>query len=378
VRARDRATMVLLVSSGIGAPAVACVDLFHSTADLLTACELDATADGCAPPARDAAPVPGDGAADAGVGAGPTDFCAWSSSEARQHAARACAWLGACETPLGRNAFGPCMFEALLAFDCAANPNHRATGQRRRLWDCLWQVRSCADVEACIVPAAVCSRSTASAGCDGTTRFECTDAGVRAENCALWGKTCTVDLTGTSCTGGGGALCDSGLGGCDGPSLSRLHWCAADGEDLGIDCSGNGAGRCAAFDAVDASWVACVAGSDAGPCAPTAAATCTDSGVAASCPSGNPETLDCTALLGGDATTCNAGPLAPPFDWTSPCAVMQSPCTADSCDGSVLTGCARGATFTVDCGDHVLGTGGTCRTTAAEPGATTHAMCVAR
>ena len=46
--------------------------------------------------------------------------------EAQQHALHACTWLGACETPMGNNAFGPCYFRALLAYDCAANPNHRA------------------------------------------------------------------------------------------------------------------------------------------------------------------------------------------------------------------------------------------------------------
>src|ERR1700689_4317635 len=111
---------------------VACFDLLHSTADIRTACEIDAAHPGCAAESTEA------------------DFCAWTSSEARQHAVHACAWLGACETPMGRNALGPCMFQALLAYDCASNPNHRVALEAHQLWDCLQRAGSCVDVDACI------------------------------------------------------------------------------------------------------------------------------------------------------------------------------------------------------------------------------------
>src|SRR5579859_2135295 len=102
---------------------IACFDLFHSTDDVLPLCLLDAGAPGC------------QGSLDAAADATPAaDFCAWDRETARGHARHACAWLGACQSPLGRNAFGECMVQALLAYDCAANPHHRSKGEARRLW----------------------------------------------------------------------------------------------------------------------------------------------------------------------------------------------------------------------------------------------------
>jgi len=138
--------LLAVASATSGAALVACVDLFHSTSDVLTACQRDAQAPGCT--------------LEAGVDAG-TDFCAWSDEVARQNAAHACAWLGACESPLGRNAFGSCMFEALLAYDCAANPDHRAKGKAHALWDRLWQANSCEAVNA------ACSRKGRSSAAEG-------------------------------------------------------------------------------------------------------------------------------------------------------------------------------------------------------------------
>ena len=65
-------------------------------------------------------------------------------------ALRACSWLGACEGPIGTNAFGPCYFRALMAYDCAANPNHRSRNKAHALWDCLQRVETCGEVDACI------------------------------------------------------------------------------------------------------------------------------------------------------------------------------------------------------------------------------------
>src|SRR5580698_2113186 len=115
--------------------AYACVDLFHSTSDVLDKCQLDAAA--C-----------------------PLDFCAPASSQtAESSAEHACAWLGACESPIGGNAFGPCMVQARLAFDCKLNPNHPVKGQVHALWECLARVKTCSDVRECIVPGtpATCS-----------------------------------------------------------------------------------------------------------------------------------------------------------------------------------------------------------------------------
>jgi hypothetical protein len=60
-------------------------DVFHSTGDVLTACEIDATTRGCATAGKlDAMAIEG----------GVPDFCSWTPDQARQHA-HACAWLGA-------------------------------------------------------------------------------------------------------------------------------------------------------------------------------------------------------------------------------------------------------------------------------------------
>jgi hypothetical protein len=339
----------------LGASLGACFDLFHSTAGITTACQLDATA--CA-----------DGDVDAGDGGdgGPTDFCSWPSTQALQSAQHACAWLGACETPTGGNAFGPCMFAALLAYDCDANPAHRPRGAERALWDCLWQVGSCADVDRCLFPHGVpackgTGTACATAAGYGDVRLAC-DGGVFAggESCAMRGQTCA----GGRC-GGGFSPC-TGADECNG---SRLHRCV-DGGDVGIDCASNGAGACGGFPTASSpSWVACVPSGEAG-CTPSLSATCAGA-VAYSCPSGIAETLDCSGLL---LTTgsCVEGGLDPPFDWTSACAVVPPSCTDDSCGDGGLTGCMRGAAYTLDCASQGLGA---CRMVPPDGGTQMHAAC---
>jgi hypothetical protein len=302
------------VAAGSAALLVACFDLFHGTGDVVTACAIDADLPGCAAPASPQ---------DADTGSPPSDFCAWSRADALAHAQHACAWLGACEAPIDRGALGPCMLQALLAYDCTANPDHRAKGKAHDLWDCLWRVQSCGDVGACV---SAVTAEEAGAPC---TRAECYGA--------------------------------------------ELHWCA-DGGDIGIDCAGNGAQACGGFpSAVHAQWVACLAEGDGGACAPSDDARCAG-GVASSCPSGLHETIDCRALLGAGAAStpnggCVDGPLSPAFDWTSPCIVLPPACSGDACDGGIATGCARGAPFSVDCAAEKLGA---CRMIA------THAACTPR
>ena len=357
-----------IVSVSLGASTAACFDLFHSTAGILTACEIDAQV--CA-----------DGSVDAGTD-GPTDFCAWTPVEARAHASHACAWLGACQTPMGGNAFGECSFSALLAYDCEANPGHPPRGEERALWDCLWQVQSCADVERCVFPGGVpacppvagttCA-STGGAVANRDVRVECTDAGVtHGENCGLRGQTCATSGASGVCAG---APADAGSfacsitpgGGCSG---THLHSCSG-GGDVGIDCASNGAGACRGFpDASSPNWVACVAAGDAG-CTPDASAQCIN-GYAFSCASGVVEAVDCTGLLQVINGSCVPDPLAAPFDWTSACSVVPAMCTGDSCNGSTLTGCTRGAQFTTDCSSQGLAT---CRMLATDVGTQTHAAC---
>jgi hypothetical protein len=306
---------------------VACGDVLHSTSDIRTACEIDAGQAGCGPSV--------------------VDFCAWSRPEAERQAARACAWLGACESPVGGNAFGACVFQALLAYDCAANPNHRPKGAIARGWSCLAGVASCADVDRCVRP-----QPSAPLAC-------------AAEPCVLWGKTCVATDGGAACTGGGGGLdCANGTGPqvCNG---TAIHACGADGGDPGIDCAATGAQACSGFPTASAPlWLACLPESDGGACAPSPGITCDDGGVAHACPTGATETLDCQALL-GSPDACNAGAVDPAFDWSRACA-LDLPCSDDACVGGSVNSCARGRTFAGDCAMAGLGP---CRLVAGEDGA---------
>ncbi|MGH7270987.1 MAG: hypothetical protein ACREJ3_11205 [Polyangiaceae bacterium] len=338
MRARLTLTVGAALAIGMAVALAACIDLFHSTSDIVTACEADASNPICRRrPVRQSV-------IDAG-----SNFCSWTPPEARQHAAHVCAWLGACQPPAGGNAFGACMVQALLAFDCASNPNHRAAGPSLARWECLLAAKTCADIDACDSPPSGNPGDSAAISCDAGND----DGG------------CPGVDAGAGCT----------LSGCAG---SALHWCADDGEggpplDVGIDCDGNGDRRCDIFPSRDAGqWAACVASNDAtsAACAPDASATCSG-GIATSCPSGVVETIDCNTLLGQDAA-CAAGPLAPPFDWTSPCIVIPSLCAGDACDDGGVTSCARGATFSVNCAQEGLLP---CEIGGADAGGPPHAAC---
>jgi hypothetical protein len=355
-----------LVAAVAGAALVACIDLFHTTSDLLTACELDAAAPGCR----------AEGGVEAGVAG--TDFCAWSAEEARANARHACAWLGACQNPLDQNAFGACMFHAMLAYDCGANPAHPVLGKTHALWDCLWQAQSCVAVTACVFPEGTenCNRAgTACALRDGSApnntdvRVTCADGGVaKGENCALWGQTCAV-YTGVGGVCGGTNDPGQCQTSCENGTL--LHVCVGTGAsvvDVGIDCASNGAGQCVP----EGTWGACAPAGDAGPCAPSLQATCNGDGVASSCPTGNVERINCVELMENPQACNDVAALDPSYDWTAPCAVLAdggagdaAPCVADSCgDGGQLFGCYRGATFPLDCADAGLGA---CQLTATGP-----------
>jgi hypothetical protein len=110
-------------------------------------------------------------------------------------------------------------------------------------------------------------------------------------------------------------------------------------------------------------WAACVPTGDAS-CTPSLDVTCVG-GVATSCPAGVTETVDCFDLLQQAPNACNPGTLAPSFDWTSRCFVDAGikgdagksdggtdaavGCTSDTCSGTVMTSCYRGAAFKFDC-----------------------------
>jgi len=360
-----------VLSAALGAGLVACFDLFHSTSGIVSACDLDAQA------CQDAGAQPDGGGGDAG-----TDFCSFSPVDAVTHAQHACAWLGACETPKGNNAFGTCMFDALLAYDCGANPNHLVRGKAHALWDCLWQVTSCGEVARCIFPAGpppcrwnginfTACGSASGLQRNADVRIECldVDGGLAVgENCALGGQTCSSSDGGASCTGAAGFACQQSA--CASP---RLQQCSGN-VDVGIDCASNGAGACGGFPAggdAGAQWVACLPGGDAG-CTPSLQVTCSAAGYATSCPSGVPESVYCPDLLQSNGSGCVEGTLSPPFDWTSACMVPGG-CTADACDadGGVV-GCARGATYPLDCVSQGLGP---CKMVSTDLGTAMHAAC---
>ncbi len=229
-----------------------------------------------------------------GDAAPPVDFC--DGGTPYTNAALACTWIDTCEGPFENNDFGECVVRALLAYDCNANQNNEVSGPTKQAWIDLLHATSCADVDRVVFGGSVPTCQNAGSGCSGATRAFCPDAGARAfgENCAMWNQTC-----------------DSNLG------------C--------VGCLG------------------CFSGTDAGACTPDASATCTGD-VATSCPAGALETVDCHEIL-QQTGTCNQGPLTGQ-DPTRACSVDAGEAgagCAEGCTGSLVTACARGATFTFDC-----------------------------
>jgi hypothetical protein len=295
--------------------------------------------------------------------------------------------LGASETPMGRNALGSCLFSALLAYDCRANPNHHVQGKTHQLWDCLRRTTNCGDVQRCVFPQELpqaCMSDADSTGCgalgaDGATtnldvRTQCSGGGTAAgENCALWGQTCASSGALHACAGAGGPIRCTDRG-CFGhsPTLTEVRWCT-DGGDIGLDCASMGQ-QCGAFpDASDpTTWVACVTDRDASSqCKPDASASCAN-GVASSCLSGTLEKIDCASLLQSDAA-CVAGRLEPRFDWTGACVVTPPDCDADTCtDEGGLVACVRGKSIAVDCAEAGLGA---CRIVSTDMGSAQRAAC---
>jgi hypothetical protein len=331
----------------------ACADLFHST-DFETRCDLDARAPDC--PGSDATP-PKDSAPDV-VDAGPTNFCNWTSSEARSHAEHACAWLGACSAPFDQNAFGPCMINAILAYDCETNPNLTiAPGPLHAYWDKLWQVKSCAEVTALLNPGGVSCTGSGFAcpstepgvllGCPGSTQ---------AESCLVTGRVCANFVCAPS---GATTLCDP-------PSCSGtvLHACTEGGTDMGYDCEPFGSGSCTSAEGVTAG---CVPNGGAGSCTASTTVTCDDAGTASGCPTGlTAATVACPGLAGAGAT-CN--PNAPSWDVASACQ-GKGGCTPRCTDSDTLAGCGQDAEFTTSCKGQGLGS---CRSVALSGSATGYA-----
>jgi len=315
----------------------ACVDLFHSTGDAKSLCDVDAAAPGCA-------------AGDGGGG----QLCAPDTATAEAWAKQACAWLAACEDPIGQNVTGECMVNAIMAFNCEANPNRRPLGAAHDFWQCMQTAstqKSCSAVAKCVFPNQVfaCSSGgfmgcTQIPGVNVDTRTECNGPGTaHGENCAAYGQTCdSLDRDASNnnaiCVGASGRACAQTK--CNG---THLALCDDAGVDQGYDCALLGGGACTSTGVVPG----CKPGADAGACASTAAITCTSGGVAQGCASGAQETVDCNAISGASSCT----PIADGGPGVAPLAACQATagCTGDTCSGANLVACVHGRIVTIDC-----------------------------
>jgi hypothetical protein len=330
--------------------AFSCVDLFH-TAEFDTLCS-DAAADGCATNTTSTT----DAQVDAAVVR--MEFCAWSSVEAAQHAQRACAWLGACEGPLGASAFGPCALHAQLAYDCTANPSLRPNGAATRYWTCLAQVKTCADVDACVFPSGKVECSEIASGTftacgdndNKSVRVRCGTGKtpLAVEPCLTVGETCTKDESGpAACTGSQGGSCTKSR--CEGSNAVSCS--ALSTQDRGLDCANYGNGKCMASE--DGGVPLCAAADDAPSCDKEAPPACVGS-VVKSCVDRREIQVDCSSL--GLPCDDTRGVLA--HDPASACVrrTGTSMCnTPDSCDGDTISSCAQGGSFVGDCKAYGLG-----------------------
>ncbi len=329
-----------VTASGALVAAAACVDLFHST-DVKSLCDLDAEAPGCP--------------TDAGDAAAP-NLCAPDPTTAEAWAKQACAWLAACEDPIGQNVTGECIANAIMAFNCDANPNRRPLGKAQDFWLCLHNATTttdagCGPASKCVFPNGVAPCSNGGfIGCSQTantnldTRAECSAPGpAHGENCAPFGQTCdSLDRDASNnnalCVGAQLRACTQTK--CSGTSLSL---CDDAGIDHGYDCASLGAGACVSTGVVPA----CKPGGDAGLCASSDAISCTAGGVAQGCASGVKESVDCNAISGPSSCTpiVDGGAGVQPL---AACAATTG-CTADTCSGANLVACVRGRVVTIDC-----------------------------
>ena len=339
-----RRALVLAFGLAATTGALACGDLFHST-NFETLCDVDASAPGCT--AQDA----GAGAPDTSVVDAATpdlNFCAFSSSDALKVARHSCAWLGACEGPFGRNAFGTCMFDALQVFDCTLRPGRQVVQGSvvHKYWQCLFAAQSCGDVDTCVYPGGVgaCVDTGGYDACelDGITRIACATATKHptfAENCAGQGRVCIR-------TSGSASYCAAGFDdagvGCKGTILNDTSEDAGSGivENLGVDCKNYGEGTCKSVNMTAA-------------CAPTGVSCsnstlvdCVDQTHARICAGSTSDIVDCAEFQAD--TQCGSIPQAGYLDPAEACVGTVSACT-EACSGKSITGCHNGIPFTLDC-----------------------------
>lgn len=305
---RTLSYLFLLLASGC--------DIFHST-DFVPACE-----GGC-----------GDGPIDSGVTPFTTD-----TAQALSNAKQTCAWLAACEGPLGGNETGKCIANTILAFDQTTNPNRQPKGAARTYWQCLFNAsaaHSCSAIQACNPAMLGSCPPNPFVGCFGgpTARIDCRvekEIPIR-ENCGMYGQACANGI----CAGIQAQSCVSS--GCFGTNAKN---CSDAGIDIGRDCASVGNGTCAdLFDAAVCTPEAM------GTCNPSLTVTCDDGGVAHGCQAGIPESVDCKKISGGCAEGLY-GPSEPP---SNACVNLTPSCSDDLCTGGAILACVRGRQVAVDC-----------------------------
>lgn len=350
-------TLLVLASCSFVVLGLACVDLFHDT-DFETLCTTSPSDPACGGDSAVAADVVVEATVDASVP--HPDFCAWTSSEARDQAKRACAWLGACEGAIGESSFGACTIDAQLAYDCTLTPALRPREGVDAFWACLATVKSCGDVDRCVFPGGVqdcVAVPTGSSSACGTklndsVRLECSGPAGRArgvEPCTMVGKTCSPEDTSTAtCAGALAFACTKNA--CSGTSRVDCRAAGTRMLDRGTDCAGTGAGRCVMGDA----GPYCGLGSGTTACLLDTPLKCDGNNIVTGCIGGATLRLDCGVL----GLNCNVSQLTS-IDPTGACMITGAGSCAsgtDTCQSdTLLHSCGRGAFFDVDCASVGLG-----------------------
>jgi len=238
------------------------------------------------------------------------------------------------------------MVDALRIFDCAVAPNRKAQNDLFANWNCLASASSCGDVDRCIYggkQAPECPAVGSSSGCvDDRVYTICQGAGrpINAEDCALKGKICSGDPSGTfGCTGKQGRSACTASGCSERDGKSYVVRCSTN-VDTGFDCSGYNA-TCNN----DGDIPVCEFGG--APCSATGTITCRGS-TAVMCggeeKNAHEDSVDCGAI----GRACRPIGATQEIDPIAACVGDQT-CT-DGCSGATMTSCASDTVFNLDCG----------------------------
>jgi len=242
--------------------------------------------------------------------------------------------------------------DAILAFDCAANPNRKPKLAAKAFWTCVDKATTCDAVRACSLPSGRKSCNGAGfIGCQNfalnvNSRVQClvNGAAPSGENCVVHGQTCdSVDPDASNnnalCLGSKRRGCS--VSGCNGSNLAA---CDDGGLDHGTDCSLFGEGSCITTGAQPACKP-----EGATACPGSADITCEGAGLASGCASGFKEIVDCTAISGDAPDNCtnilNAAPGTP----VAAACKRSSGCSTDTCAAGKLVACVAGRSVQVDC-----------------------------